>query len=437
MKLREVLILEREPLTEIKDDQDYTIAGVQSYGKGIVNRRNIKGHQLKMRKYKVIKENQLMWCKVDTKNGAFGITKKEHVGSLASTNMAIANINLKKVNPEFIQLFFTIPRFYGHINSLSTGTTNRKYLTPDQVLDLIEIPSMGRLEQDIFMKKFILFKNKIKEFDIINNRNEDYITKLKQQILQEAVQGKLVPQDPKDKPASELLKKVKIKKAKPYTQLTTEDNSKQIPSKWAWIKFGNLVDFSKRYPMKRGPFGSSITKSIFVPKGENTFKVYEQKNAIYNDATLGHYYINKKDFEKLKAFEVDGGDIIISCSGTIGKIGFLPENTEKGIINQALLKLCINEDVLLKRYFGFLFEAYMMKSEKLIDLKGTAMKNIPPVKILQNMPIPLPPLPEQIRIVEKVDKLMAYCDKLEGQIEENQKNSGKLMEAVLKESFEK
>ena len=64
------------------------------------------------------------------------------------------------------------------------------------------------------------------------------------------------------------------------------------------------------------------------------------------------------------------------------------------------------------------------------------MKNIVSIGILKKLPIPLPPLPEQHRIVEKVDKLMKLCDELEAKVKENQHNAEKLMEAVLKESFE-
>ena len=209
-----------------------------------------------------------------------------------------------------------------------------------------------------------------------------------------------------------------------------------MPKGWGWCRFNNLVDLTKQYPLKRGPFGSSIKKSMFVENNDGAYKVYEQKNAISNDPTLGHYYISQKEFEKLKAFEVKGGDIIISCSGTIGRMGFLPDKIERGIINQALLKVCINERIILKKYFGMLFESYIMNTNTLQDVKGTAIKNIPSMVILKKMVIPLPPLSEQKRIVEKVDSLMKMCDELELRINENKKSSELLMGAVLKESFE-
>lgn len=87
---------------------------------------------------------------------------------------------------------------------------------------------------------------------------------------------------------------------------------------------------------KKGPFGSSLKKSMFVPKGEKTFKVYEQKNAIYKNATLGYYYISEEKFNELKSFEICPGDIIISCAGTIGECYEIPVDAEKGVITKHL-----------------------------------------------------------------------------------------------------
>ena len=116
---------------------------------------------------------------------------------------------------------------------------------------------------------------------------------------------------------------------------------------WSLSRLIDIVS-SEKNSIKRGPFGSTIKKSFFVPKG---YKVYEQKNAIYSDSTLGNYYIDKKKFEDLFDFQVNPGDFIISCSGTIGKISQLPANAELGIINQALLKIKIDERVILPKYF--------------------------------------------------------------------------------------
>ncbi|MGV6818763.1 MAG: restriction endonuclease subunit S [Thiotrichales bacterium] len=110
-----------------------------------------------------------------------------------------------------------------------------------------------------------------------------------------------------------------------------------------------------------------------MPSG---YKVYEQQNAIKDDFSLGQYYITDEKFNELRSFEVRPNDIIISCSGTVGKVAIAPSWMEPGIINQALLKLSLNENALTNRYFKILFPAFYMKTETLSELQGTAQKNM-------------------------------------------------------------
>ena len=104
--------------------------------------------------------------------------------------------------------------------------------------------------------------------------------------------------------------------------------------------------------LKRGPFGSSITKSMFVPSG---FKVYEQGNAIYREASRGSYFINDEKYEELSAFAVLPGDFIVSCAGTVGRLFEIPDNAMAGVINQALMRIRINNTILSKRFFARFF----------------------------------------------------------------------------------
>ena len=103
---------------------------------------------------------------------------------------------------------------------------------------------------------------------------------------------------------------------------------------WRQVKLEDLCS-----SIVRGPFGSSLKKEFFVKNG---YKVYEQKNAINQSADLGEYYINEEKFKELKRFECKTKDIIMSCSGTVGKLFQLPEGSKKGVINQALCKFSLN-----------------------------------------------------------------------------------------------
>ena len=251
---------------------------------------------------------------------------------------------------------------------------------------------------------------------------------LRKAVLQSALQGKLTKQLSSDSDVDILI--VKIKKEKELLVVKKkarkdpafekiEENEKEfdIPDNWRWVRLGEIGIY------KKGPFGSALTKSIFVPKSETVVKVYEQKNAIQKDATLGEYYISKKYYdEKMQGFTVESGDIIVSCAGTIGETYVMPENIEVGIINQALMRMNIAESINL-RYFLIYFDHVLKKNAKKSS-NGSAIKNIPPFEIFKNMLIPLPPIEEQQRIVEKVHVLMKEIDEyevMEKQLEEIKK----------------
>ena len=255
--------------------------------------------------------------------------------------------------------------------------------------------------------------------------------KLKQKVLDLAIRGKLVPQDPNDEPASKLLERIyaekqklisegKIKKEKRTSFIfkgednsyyeKVEENGKEtirditaeipfdIPPNWTWSRLGSVGEY------KKGPFGSSITKSMFVKDDGKSFKVYEQKNAIYKNETLGNYFISKEKYDQLQSFKVKANDIIVSCAGTIGETYVLPRNTREGIINQALMRIRLY--LIEITDFYLLYFDYVLKNMAKNDGKGTAIKNIPPLSLLKESLIPIPPLNEQVNIIERINRFL-------------------------------
>jgi len=167
-----------------------------------------------------------------------------------------------------------------------------------------------------------------------------------------------------------------------------------LPQGWAVF---TLNDFGV---YKKGLFGSSLTKSMFVKKETpNCVKVYEQKNAIQHDSLIGDYFITDKKYQDMKSFDVGPNDIIVSCAGTIGEIYKLPVNAPRGIINQALMKISLYDETISDYFEIILYDALHKLSEK---SKGTAIKNITPFEILKPAKVQIPPLNEQKRILNKL-----------------------------------
>ena len=247
---------------------------------------------------------------------------------------------------------------------------------------------------------------------------------LKNSILQWAIQGKLVPQDPNDEPASVLLERIREEKARLVKEKKIkkdkndsiiyrgDDNSYyekflatgevkcideeipfEIPQSWCWVRLNELGLYRK------GPFGSSLTKDMFVPYSESAVKVYEQKNAIQKDYRLGHYYISDAKFNQMQSFVTNPGDIIVSCAGTIGETYQLPDDAPIGIINQALMRVCLY-DKRISEYWQLSFDFILLVNSEMKGA-GSAIKNIPPFEVLKSLLVPIPPIAEQNRILSQ------------------------------------
>ena len=302
----------------------------------------------------------------------------------------------------------------GLINGIAVPKLNQENMNSI----LIPVPPLA--EQKRIVAKIEELLPLIDRYEKARTRLEDFNKRfpgdMQKSILQMAIQGKLVEQRPEEgtgedlyqqiqKEKQALIKAGKIKAEKAFDPITDDERPFDIPSNWTWVRFGELGSY------KKGPFGSALTKSMFVPKGPNSVKVYEQKNAIQKDASLGEYYIRRDYFEsKMSGFEVHPGDVIVSCAGTIGETYVLPECIEQGIINQALMRMQIFAPMFIP-YFLTFFDVVLKQSAR-ANSKGSAIKNIPPFEILKNYLVPLPPLAEQKRIVARLEELLPLCEKL-------------------------
>lgn len=226
------------------------------------------------------------------------------------------------------------------------------------------------------------------------------------------------------------------KPKKPYTGSSISQEEKEvytgIRNSWALIRFIDLIKYEED-ALKRGPFGSAIKKSFFVTSG---YKVYEQQNAINNVSTLGKYYITEEKYNELIGFSVKPGDYIVSCSGTIGKIMKLPENCDPGVINQALMKIRLDEELMESKYFLYLFRAEIFQRRILKGTRGTGMQNLAGIDEIKDLIIPLPPKKEQIAIIQEIETRLSVCDKLEESITQSLWQAEALRQSILKKAFE-
>ncbi|RNM26923.1 restriction endonuclease subunit S [Dickeya undicola] len=241
------------------------------------------------------------------------------------------------------------------------------------------------------------------------------IKKLRELILELAVRGKLVPQDPNDEPASELLKRIaaekaelvkqgKIKKQKPLPEISEDEKPFELPSGWEWASIQNLCllengDRSKNYPNK-----STLTQTgiPFVNAGHLL-------NGRIDAAEMT--FIKESHFEILRSGKFMPGDILFCLRGSLGKSA-LVENISGAIASSLVIVRAypLVNNKYVHFYFGSPIAYQFIKKYD----NGTAQPNLA-ANDLARFIIPIPPLGEQIRILDKIDALMSLCDQLEQQ----------------------
>lgn len=194
---------------------------------------------------------------------------------------------------------------------------------------------------------------------------------------------------------------------------------------WETKKLGEVCGFV------RGPFGGSLKKQIFVEDG---FAVYEQSHAIYNQFDKIRYFIDDNKFKEMARFELKPGNLIMSCSGTMGKVAIVPNDVKQGVINQALLLLKPKKP-LLNIFLKYWIESNgFQKSLKAYSL-GAAIQNVASVKTLKEIQVSIPHIPEQKRIVKILDEAFATIDKAKANAKKNLQNSRELFDSCLNEVF--
>lgn len=379
----------------------------------------------------LIKPGDLVISGINIEKGAVAVYQgNENI--LATIHYSSYEFDKTKIDIEYFKTFLKSKAFREIINSQIRGGIKTELKAKSFLPLEINLPELE--DQIEIRNKIISSSGKISELSNVNDLNESYTLKLRQAILSEAVQGKLVSQDPNDEPASELLERIykekeklikegKIKKQKPLPQISEDEILYELPNGWGWVRLGDIcfqitdgTHHTPRYVQRGIPFLSVKDLS----KGKLDFS--------------NSKFISLEEHKELvKRCNPQYMDLLLTKVGTTG-IAKLVDTKEQFSIFVSVALLKYSQKYIYPYYLEHLINSPFVKTQSEEGTEGVGNKNLVLRKII-NFLVPLPPLAEQKRIVEKVDKLMAYCDALEKQVKENQANSKQLMEAVLRESF--
>lgn len=415
----------------------YKLVTVKLYHKGVVLREEKLGADIKSKMYQV-KEGDFILSGIDARNGAFGIVPPELDGAIVTNDFWYFEIDEDVVDKAFF-LEVTSTHWFDEIcRKASDGTTQRIRLQKGKFFNqAIYLPDLE--EQRSFNKRFQAIKLGSKALSSELTHQQALLKKLRQQILQEAVEGKLTAdwraQNPDVEPVSELLKRIaaekaqlvkdkKIKAQKPLPPITDEEKPFELPQGWEWCRLGDIAEAQDPNPSHRMP-AKEINGVPFISP------VNVSKSGDINFATGKKVAHSVLEDQKAR-YTVQPHSFAFSRIGTIGDVFKLPLPHN----------YCLSYSLSVITPVLPLMEDFMMKlvSSNVIlkqAIHGTTKNTIPDLgmQTIRSFVMPIPSLIEQSIIVMKIEKLFALCDQLETQITQNQSHAEQLMQAVLKEAF--
>lgn len=293
-----------------------------------------------------------------------------------------------------------------------------------------------------FGNEYSELNNALKSVDRINELQDELshqltlLSNLNQAILQEAVQGKLVPQDPNDEPASELLKRIKAalrqaqgsKKIKELPPIQPEEIPFEIPENWVWCRLGEICEFIS---------GNNFESTDFF-KGHGV-KCIKITNVGVNEIIETDDVLPLEFSEKYKSYLVFEGDLVLALTRPYIsnglKISICPESYNKSLLNQRVAVIRIFNGISSLYVYKFLSSNIVLKKYKSMFEGQGQQPNLKKEDVTKLL-IPLPPLSEQKRIVAAIEKQFALTQQLKEKVLANQQSTEQLLKALLHQAFE-
>jgi len=347
--------------------------------------------------------------------------------ALGSILCAVIPKDKKKLSAEYLYRFLDLNK---EIELVARMKGMANVTLPMKEIAQIEIPLPSLKEQFKFVESYKKLEGNSEELSSELSHQLTLVKKLRQQLLQDAMQGKLVTQDKNDEPTSELLKRIKAEKAKDkkYKELPTiktEEIPFAIPNNWMWCRGEIVANYIDPQPSHRTP-----------PASKNGIP-YIAMSDINKDGSIDFNSARKVGFEILEEhrnrYELCEGDFIFGKIGTIGKPVKLPKPFDYTLSANVILiqpnRSLINEDYL------FYFLSSPAAERNLRDNKSTTSYPVFGMGKARNMPIPLPPLGEQNRIVAALEVHLQTCDELEANIRISKGQNEQLLQQVLREAL--
>lgn len=416
---------------KVKDNpslyKDHIVYGVTK-DEGIALTGNVTSDDLS--EYIVVGENTFAFNPYRVNIGSIGLSEKNFKGLVSPAYVVFKT--KKDLLPEFLFSFLKSDTGIKLINWYGNRGGVRNALRFDDLGEM-DIPDLTVDEQRIALKKITIAKRKLESVNDELDFQQTHLKQLRQAILQEAVQGKLTKQNPKDEPASKLLQRIKAEKQKLIAEgklknekellpITKDEIPFELPKGWVWCRLNEVA--------KQITDGEHLTP----PRVAQGFRLLSAKNV--RDGFINYEncdFVTKEVFEKcIKRCKPEIGDLlIISVGGTIGRTSLITKDIPFVIVRSVAM---IKPIIIDSNYLRIVMNSPLLQGIIANKSRGGAQPCLYLTEI-QKFVFPLPPLSEQQRIVTKVEQLMQVVNQLEQQVQQSQQQAGQLLQAVLKEAF--
>lgn len=380
----------------------------------------------------LVKKGDLVISGINVEKGALAVYEGEQ-DILATIHYSSYIFNTEKIDIEFLKVFLRSPDFVQLLKEQVPGGIKTE-IKPKHILPLeVNFPETT-LEQRDIAKQFFEKEAKLNQLNGQIENQLTFLENLNQAILQEAVQGKLVPQDPNDEPAAELLKRIKAEKAKsgkkekPLPPIRPEEIPFEIPESWVWCRLGEVTQFVS---------GNNFESTDFY-KGYGV-KCIKITNAGVNEIIETDDVLPFEFLEKYKQFLVFEGDLVLALTrpyiSTGLKISICPKSYDKSLLNQRVAVIRAFEGISSEYVYRFLSSNIVLKKYKSM-FEGQGQQPNLKKEDVTTLQLPLPPLSEQKRIVAEIEKQLAKTQELKEHVIANQQATEQLLKALLHEAFE-
>jgi type I restriction enzyme, S subunit len=384
--------------------------------------------------YKIIEQHCFAYNPYRVNVGSIGVVTEKMKG-LISPAYVVFKPKPNLIKAELLLKFLKSSEGLRQIRFYARGTVRQALRFEDLCNIELSLPDFD--EQENLFAKLSSIEVESNLLNTELNYQLTLVKKLRQQLLQDAVQGKLVAQNKKDEPASELLKKIKaekeklivakrIKKEKELPPIKPEEIPFAIPENWVWCRLGEIVNLVTS--------GSRDWAKYYSSEGEIFVRMGNLSRDSYNLKMDKIQYVKPPKNQEGNRTRLKADDILISITGEVGNLGLIPKDFGEAYINQHTALVRLNQAIVVK-YVCNLFLSKTLQEQFNAPQRG--MKNSFRLSDIDYLLIPIPPFAEQNRIVKKIEQLMQLCDKLQYSIQQSKIENEKLLQGALRDALKK